>query len=174
MAVRQKGKKGPIPVEDDWDWEGPIHLLVRASSGDWKKLISLPKAQRVGFLESILDEARDKVRDSDRNLPRGLSREEFNFVQKIKSIAPFVHDIIKTFPEFYKKLVEKFEEERGPLLKGFRGKKGKPKVNELTAFVLDKIFAKEKIKYSIRRNWAKNPDNFRRTYLDWVKALSGH
>ena len=167
MAVRQKGKRGPVTVERDWEGnQGPIHLLVRASLDDWKKLLSVNDTVRSWIFEGIVDEAKAKVETSARNLPRGLSRDEFNFVQKMKRAAIFTSAIIKNYSEtsFYKKLVEKF----GQTISS-RGKKRNPKPYELTAFVLDQIFAKEKIKYLIRRNWAKDPDNFRRTYLDFSK-----
>jgi hypothetical protein len=167
MAVRQKGKKGPITVESDIESpRGLIYLYVRASLDDWKKLISVKDPVRLKIFNDILFEVEDKVRDSAKNLPRGLSREEFNFVQKMKRAAIFTSAIIGNYSEtdFCKKLVRKFGQKMTP-----RGKKRKPKLHELTAFVLDQIFAKEKIKYLIRRNWAKNPDNFRRTYLDLSK-----
>jgi len=170
MAVRQKSKKGPITVEADWDWrdlQGPTHLLVRASLDDWKKVILLPRAQQDGFFQTILSEAKAKVRDSDRNLPRGLLKEEFNFIQKMRLIALFTSGIIKNCSGtgFYKRLVK----ECGQIIGGHRGKRRDPKIHELTAFVLDEIFAEEKKRYSIRK-WADDPDNFKRTYLDWKRA----
>jgi len=172
MVVRHKSKRGPITVEADWDWDwgdlqGPTHLLVRASLDDWKKLISLPEGFQDAVFRRILSEAKDEVKTSDRNLPRGLSRDEFDFVQKMKLIALFTSEIIRSHSDtdFHKKLVEKCGQNINP-----RGKKRDPKIHELTAFVLDQIFAKEKIKYSIRRNWAEDPDNFRRIYLDWSKT----
>jgi 2-succinyl-5-enolpyruvyl-6-hydroxy-3-cyclohexene-1-carboxylate synthase len=172
MAVRQKKKRGPITVESDWDWDWKdqqvsIHLLARASLDDWKKLVSLPEGLQDGVFRRILSEVKSKVKDSDRNLQRGLSRDEFNFVQKMKLIALFTSEIIRSHSDtdFHKKLVEKCGQNINS-----RGKKSDPKIHELTAFVLDQIFAKEKIKYSIRRNWAEDPDNFRRTYLDWSKV----
>jgi hypothetical protein len=170
MAVHQRGKKGPVTVERDWEGnQGPIHLLVRASLDDWKKLLSVNDTVRSWIFEGIVDEAKAKVETSARNLPRGLSKEEFNFVQKMKRAAIFTFAIIGNYSEtnFYKKLVEKFGQKMTS-----PGKRRKPKLHELhklTAFVLDQIFAKEKIKYLIRRDWAKNPDNFRRTYLDLSK-----
>jgi len=173
MVVRHKSKRGPITVEADWDWDWgdqqvSIHLLVRASSEDWRKLVSLPVGVQDGVFHKILSEVRSKVKDSDRNLPRGLSRDEFDFVQKMKLIALFTSGIIKnqSGTDFYNKLVGEY----GVKIGGHYGRKSNPKIHELTAFVLDKIVAKEKIKYSIRRNWTEDPDNFRRIYLDWSKV----
>jgi len=168
VAVRQKAKSAPITVELDWEsTRGPIHLVVRASLDDWKKLLSVNDKVRSWIFESIVNEARDKVETSAGNLPRGLSRDEFCFVQKMKRAALFTSDIIKNYSKtgFYRKLVKKF----GPKISS-RGKKRRPKPHELTAFVLDQIFAKEKIKNLIRRSWAEDPDNFRRTYLDLSKV----
>ncbi|MGA2957954.1 MAG: hypothetical protein ABSF48_19780 [Thermodesulfobacteriota bacterium] len=168
MAVRQKKKRGPITVESDYEsQQGSIRLCVRASLDDWKKLISVPEMERWAIFNNIYYEAKARVKTSDRNLPRGLSRDEFDFVQKMKLIALFTSEIIRSHSDtdFHKKLVEKCGQNINP-----RGKKMDPKIHELTAFVLDQIFAKEKIKYSIRRNWAEDPDNFRRIYLDWSKA----
>ena len=49
MAVRQKAKSAPITVELDWEsTRGPIHLVVRASLDDWKKLLSVRRLVKSG------------------------------------------------------------------------------------------------------------------------------
>lgn len=169
MTVRQERKNGPVTVENDFESpKGPVHLLIRAPLNDWKKLLSFNDTVKLRIFRWALFEAEDKIENSVRNLPRGLSKDEFNFVQKMKRIAILTSGLIQDYSktDFYEKLVKAFG---GPIPGGSRGKWKNPKPHELTAFVLDQIFTKEKKKFSIRRNWVDDPANFRRTYLDISK-----
>jgi hypothetical protein len=166
MTVRQETKKGPVTVENDFESpQGPVHLLIRAPLNDWKKLLSFNDTVKLRIFRWALFEVEDRVENSSRNLSRGLSKGESDFVEKMKRIAFVTSFLIKNYSEtdFYEKLVKAYG---GPQPGGSCGKWKNPKPHELTAFVLDQIFAKEKKKFSIRRNWVDDPANFRRTYLD--------
>ena len=173
MAVRQRTKRSSITAENDFaSPQGPIHLLVHASLDDWKKLLSLTDNVRLNIFNSILQEGKDRIKSSARNLPRGLTKDDFGFVQRTRLMAHFTSKIIRSYSgtDFYEKLIENFQEETGAHTGGKEARERKPTVTELTAFVMSQIFAKQKKRYSIRGDWVEDPDNFRRIYLDWSKA----
>ena len=117
------------------------------------------------------------------NPPRGVHKKTWEFTQKMKIRAPYTFAFIdywlnrpqEKWPRSIKKIVSEFEEKMASY-SPLSGKKKRPKVHEVTAYIMEREYGKERRKCKPKSNpWTDDPEGFKKTYIsnnpfmNWVK-----
>lgn len=115
------------------------------------------------------------------NPPRGVHKRIWEFTQKMKIRAPYTFGLIDYW---LKRPQEKWPEPIKKVIKAFEvfsivprsGKRKKPKAHEVTAYIMERDFGKEREKNNPSSNlWTDDPDGFKKTYIsrshftNWMK-----
>lgn len=155
MPPKRKRTKRGLEIEVDGSFLSPfgnVKLAISASPDDWKALRNLYVENPELLLESLYQKfLRPEFYESVVKPPRGIHSKRWNFNQKIKETAPFTYSLVdyclgkkqEDWPMTFKEVVKEYEaEELGS--PSYYGKKLRVKAYELTAFILEKAYGKER------------------------------
>jgi len=187
---RPRYKNSPLSIEETFP---PPHenvkVIIIAHLGDLSDLAidyyeTLEELGKI-FLNHFLDRACYEIvtRFGLGKPPRGVHKKTWEFTQKMKTRAPYTFGVVdywlkkpqEKWPKSVKKLINEFEDQL-PTYAPLFGRKKKPKAHEVTAYIMERNFGKERAKNKPTSNpWTDDPEAFRKTYIlgshfmNWVK-----
>ena len=105
--------------------------------------------------------------------PRGIHKTTSAFIQKMRICAPYTFFLIdhwlkrpqEKWPRSIKKVIGEFDQKK-PSNLSRSGKRKKPRAHEVTAYLMEKAFGKEREENNPASSpWTKDPDGFKKTYI---------
>lgn len=178
--MKKNGKKKIRKVSIKIDRQtsgGNVNITILGLPDDLSILTHLKDEEQLEMFDEFISKAKTRLLRTFKK-PRGKFKDAVGFNSRIKRLATYSYFIIKNLLKnhfeikFTKQLVEKFEKESDQgVVYSHSGKKIKPKPHEITAFILESIFGKEREKYGLKP-WTDDPENFKREYVEWVRFKS--
>jgi hypothetical protein len=189
-VIKPRAKKFPYRIEETFP---PPHenvkLIIIANSDDLLNLGTdyQENPEKLGelllnhFIANGLWEITDRFGTG--KPPRGVHKQTWQFTQKMKIRAPYTFGLIdywlkrpqEKWPKPIKKVIKEFEDEMSSFAPR-SGKRKKPKAHEVTSYIMERHFGKEREKNNPASNpWTEDPYAFKKTYIshshfmNWVK-----
>ena len=168
----KKSKKSTLTVTEGFPFPfESIPLKISGMPDAWFRLYALSaKPEELGrflYVQFVAPAVRHLVSNS----PRGPHKFRAAFINKVKNLSAYNHALFEywlkrpeeDWPKSIKKVIRDFEKE-GTSFSHF-GQELKLKAYEITAYVMEKRFGKEREAYKILNPWTDEAENFRRIYI---------
>lgn len=175
MKIKQRNKKSILTIEGKFPspYEN-IKLKISAFPDDWYNLIYefFGKPKHIekpifDYLKTVFDQVLNHIL-AER--PRGVHSSMWEFTHKLKVRTAYIFCLLEywlkkpeeNWPESIKNAVKETPKIVGQHRKGIR----KPKIHEITVYIIERDFGKEREKNNPKSNpWTDDPENFRKTYI---------
>jgi hypothetical protein len=175
MRISQRNKKSnkaPLAVTETFPFPfESIQLKISGTPDAWFRLYALsakPKELRSFLYVHFVAPA---VRHLVVKRPRGAHKFRAEFINKIKNLSGYNYSLLEywlkrpeeEWPKPIRKVIRDFEKNETSY--SHSGQRLKLKAHEITAYIMEKRFGRQRKTYKIPNPWTDDPESFRRTYI---------
>ena len=166
--IEKRIRKIPIKINYPTP-RGDVELKILALPKDLQVFTRLDSEEQSKIWEEFVYQARLRAGSQFFKKPRGRYIDTRGFTSRVRVLATdtysIVRDLVKNHSRtrFLENLVKEYNKKYNPYSRD--PERFKPKPHEITAFIIESIFGKERERFGIKE-WTDDVESFRRIYID--------